>query len=722
MLKSTGTTASKLKYPIFYDLENWVSGGQKAPTSVSTNVSIVNAWYSKMKASGYSNLSVYSYTSLLNSTLNSSTIRSKVRWVAEYGPKMNYKSYGTNDRGWQYSSSGSVSGISGDVDINAFGNAKATSNAKIDLTKYSKVSVADGKYYINMRAKDSMSVDVTGASKKQYAKTQLYAGNGTTAQQFQFTKQTDGSYVIKNVNSGLVLDVAAGSAKNGAEVRQYAANGSIAQKWFIRSVGNGYAFQSALGNWALDVSGAHTSSKTSVRLYSANGSAGQIFALSSVSNIPVGSMVTLAASANAKEVIDVPGASKVDRKQLRLYQSNASDAQHFILAKVGNGIFTIKNVNSGKVLDVAANGTANGTVVRQYSSNGSVAQHWTVRSLGGGKYSFVGVGSGKALDIVGNHIKSGTLLDIYTVNGTTAQQFSIKSASAEYPAASIPNGKYFINMRAKDSMGVDIAGASKKQYAKTQLYVGNGTTAQQFQFTKQSDGSYVIKNVNSGLVLDVASGSAKDGAEVRQYAANGSTAQKWYIRDTGKGYVLQSALGNWALDVQGGKSTKGAQVQLYSFNGTSAQYFALSSVVTMPTNKSVTIGAAADSKMVIDIAGASKTDRAHAQLYSKNGTKAQNFVFTSVGNGVYAIKNVNSGKVLEAAGNGTSDKTVVRQYASNGTAAQHWTVRAMGSGKYAFVGVGSGKALDIPGGHIKKWALLDIYTVNGTDAQQFNIS
>jgi hypothetical protein len=477
-----------------------------------------------------------------------------------------------------------------------------------------------------------------------------------------------------------------------------------------------------LGNWALDIYGARTSNKTSIRLYSANGSTGQIFALSSVANIPVGSMVTLAASANTKEVIDVPGASKSDRKQLRLYQGNTSDAQHFILAKVGNGVFTIKNVNSGKVLDVAANGTANGTVVRQYTSNGSVAQHWTLRSLGGGKYSFVGVGSGKALDIVGNHIKSGTLLDIYTVNGTTAQQFSIKSALAEYPAVSVPNGKYYINMQSKDSMSVDITGASKKQYAKTQIYSGNRTTAQQFQFTKQTDGSYVIKNVNSGLVLDIASGIAKDGAVVRQYAANGSNAQKWYIRDTGKGYVLQSALGNWALDIRGGKNTKGTQAWLYSFNGTAAQYFALSSVAAIPTKKSVTIGAAADNKMVIDIASASKADRARAQLYSKNGTKAQYFVFTSVGNGVYTIKNVNSGKVLEAAGNETSDKTVVRQYASNGTTAQHWAVRATGSGKYAFVGVGSGKALDIPGGNIKKWAQLDIYTVNSTNAQQFNIS
>ena len=63
---------------------------------------------------------MYSYTSYLNSALNSANIRSKTRWVASYGARTNF-GYSSNDRGWQYTSSGTVYGITGNVDLNAFG-------------------------------------------------------------------------------------------------------------------------------------------------------------------------------------------------------------------------------------------------------------------------------------------------------------------------------------------------------------------------------------------------------------------------------------------------------------------------------------------------------------------------------------------------------------------------------------------------------------------------
>ena len=72
---------------------------------------------------------MYSYTSYLNTALNSGNIHSKTRWVAQYRSSMGYTAFPTNDRGWQYTSRGSVSGISGTVDLNAFGNQTATSSA-----------------------------------------------------------------------------------------------------------------------------------------------------------------------------------------------------------------------------------------------------------------------------------------------------------------------------------------------------------------------------------------------------------------------------------------------------------------------------------------------------------------------------------------------------------------------------------------------------------------
>ena len=121
LLRQAGVQPGDLSYPVFYDLEKWTWTGHTPPTSPSVYDGIVNAWYAKLQAAGYNNLSVYSYTNYLDTALNSANIRNKTRWVASYGARTNFP-LATNDRGWQYTSQGSVAGIQGSVDLNAFGN------------------------------------------------------------------------------------------------------------------------------------------------------------------------------------------------------------------------------------------------------------------------------------------------------------------------------------------------------------------------------------------------------------------------------------------------------------------------------------------------------------------------------------------------------------------------------------------------------------------------
>lgn len=126
LLQKAGVSSSDLGYPVYYDLEKWTWAGHEVPNNPGAYNGIVNAWYSKLKSAGYTNLAVYSYTSYLNKELNSSNIHSKTRWVAQYGSSMEYTAFPTNDRGWQYTSKGRVNGISGTVDLSAFGNKTST--------------------------------------------------------------------------------------------------------------------------------------------------------------------------------------------------------------------------------------------------------------------------------------------------------------------------------------------------------------------------------------------------------------------------------------------------------------------------------------------------------------------------------------------------------------------------------------------------------------------
>ena len=124
LLRQAGVSPGDLGYPVFYDLERWTWTGYTPPADPRVYDEIVNAWYGQLQSAGYNDLSVYSYTSYLYGPLNSNNIHGKTRWVASYGQRTGF-SYTSNNRGWQYTSGGTVAGIAGRVDLNAFGNATA---------------------------------------------------------------------------------------------------------------------------------------------------------------------------------------------------------------------------------------------------------------------------------------------------------------------------------------------------------------------------------------------------------------------------------------------------------------------------------------------------------------------------------------------------------------------------------------------------------------------
>lgn len=597
-LKQFGVNPSDLAYPVYYDLEKWTWEGHQPPTDPNVYNNIVNNWYSALQSAGYKNLGVYSYTSYLQGPLKHADIYAKTTWVAQYGARMGFDSFPTNSRGWQYTStgkvdgiSGNVDGISGNVDMNAFGNKEyvngGSSNdlqAAIDVRKMTAVTIPNGNYYINVRSKVASSVDIPGGSAADSTAIQLYSGNGSKAQQFTFTRQSDGSYEIVNVNSGKALDVRNGVAENNAIVQQYSRNNSQAQRWFIRDSGAGYYLQSALGNWVLDLSGGNTANGAAIRLYTPNGTASQLFVVSSSDvNIATGVSMIITSVANKKLVTDVTSASTANGARVQLYSSNNTNAQKYRFESIGNGTYKIINANSGKVLDVAGGSTANGAALQQYTSNNTVAQQWTVRNYGSGKVALVSVNANKAVDIPGGNAVQQAQLQLYSPNGTVAQQWLVAKApltlrerlneTATKHRQDLPDGTYTFGSKLNTSMKMDVSGASRSNYGNVQIWAGNGTNAQKWKVTHDSNGYVTLTSVNSGKVLDVNGGVSANGTNVQQCDSNGTYAQKWIaVKNSDGSYTLQSALAeNAVLDVNCGSRANGTNVQLYTSNGTKAQ-------------------------------------------------------------------------------------------------------------------------------------------------------
>ncbi|WP_258175677.1 RICIN domain-containing protein [Bifidobacterium callitrichos] len=431
LLKKAGVSPNDLSYPVYYDLEAWTWAGHAHPTDPNVYSAIVNAWFGQLQSAGYNNLSVYSYTSYLNGPLNNANIHSKTHWVAQYGGYMGFRNWSDKVRGWQYTSGGSVAGMSGRIDLNAFGTSDGSDmvpGKTFNVTNLDMAAIPNGTYYINASIKDSSSVEIPGGSTANGATTKLYQYNNSKAQQFTFTKQSDGSYEIKNVNSGKVLEAANGNGGNGVAVQQNTASGSKAQRWFLRDAGNGYYIQSAVGNYVLDITSGSSANSTPVRLWTPNGTAAQTFILPSANVSITNGDVNIASAIDSKKVVDIYGAATTDGAQVQIYSSNGTKAQQFRFTQVGNGIYQIMNVQSGKLVEVAGGAYIDGASVQQRASNGKASQRWQVRDYGNGKIALLNSNSNKALDVPAGNASDLVALWVYTLNGTTAQQWQLVRA------------------------------------------------------------------------------------------------------------------------------------------------------------------------------------------------------------------------------------------------------------------------------------------------------
>lgn len=136
-------------------------------------------------------------------------------------------------------------------------------------------------------------------------------------------------------------------------------------------------------------------------------------------------------------------------------------------------------------------------------------------------------------------------------------------------------------------------------------------------------------------------------------------------------------------------------------------------------NGTYTIVSALNNSKVLDISGGSKSNSANVQLYTNNGTQAQQFTLTyDPAGGYYTIKNVGSGLVLDVAGGKAAAGTNVQQYQSNSSAAQRWYLESAGNG-YFYLRSALGYYLDVSGGSSKDGANIQTWSGNKSNAQKF---
>ena len=631
-------------------------------------------------------------------------------------------------------------------------------NAYLDqIASENKNLIPDGKYVISSMLNSKYVLDVKNGSMNNSANIELSTFNNETDNQaFIVSHDAQGYITFTNAKSGKVLDVSGGKAGNSKNVQQYESNGTRAQKWVVKKSNKGYMIISALdSNYVLDVSGGKASNGTNVQLYSGNGSNAQNWNIekfvskyeqldvlaSSNKNVIADGVYVISSFMNSKYVLDVKGGSTSNCGNVQLYLNNESTAQAFKVSHDAQGYVTFANVNSGKVLDVSGGIARNGRNVQQYTSNGTRSQKWVIKKSGN-RYTIVSaLDSNFVLDLSSGRVNNGQNIQLYTSNDSNAQKWNLtkylsKQEKLDQLAAenknTLTDGVYKIGNAQNSNYVLDIASGSKNNGANVQLYLSNGTTAQSFKVTHDTNGYVTFTNVNSGKALDVSGGKVVNSRNIQQYYSNGTKSQKWIVKKSGSGYTIISALdSNYVLDLSGGKVVNSRNIQLYQSNGSKAQQWTFDKNITererldeMATkNKSMMDDGVyyiknRDIKFALDVSGGSAYSGANVQLYSLNKTDAQKWLVSHDSKGYVSFKNVNSGMYLTATG--SSNNSNVNQQSSSNGYNQKWIIAFDSSQNIKLVsGLNSKLVIDVSGGKISNGSNIQLYTSNNSAAQKW---
>ena len=568
-------------------------------------------------------------------------------------------------------------------------------SAGMDEGEFVIASALGGRNALQLNGSGSASSSALSINRSDMGKDQM----------FSFEKDTaTGLMRIRSVGSSnyLSLNVSGSKMSSNVSAKAYSADDK-GQLWLIeKGADNNVVICAALNaNYCLDVSGGSSSEGTRVALYVKNGTAAQKWAVYNASpDIQGGRTVddgvySILAKSDPSKALAVSGSGNGSNVQLS--DADGASAQRFRFELGADGFYTVTNLRSGKVLDVADGSVLPGSNVQQWSGWGGDAQKWAVRDNGDGSYSLVCKANGLALDLDGT--ASGSNAQAWALSADRSQSFSLEPASGQ---RTVPDGTYVVSTGLDRGKVLDVSGGSVSDSARIQIYESNMTNAQAFRFTfDEKTGYYEIANVGSGKVLDAAGGSSADGTRVQQYSSNGTMAQRWSVVADGDGYRVCSALDDSkVLDVKWASSANGTDVQLYGANGSAAQRFYLSSTEHEPVSPCEDLGLdgwyeivpSESDTLCVDISGASKSDGAKVQLYSRNQTLAQLFKF-EYSDGYYRLISLNSEKAIGVKNGSIVPGSAVVQSSKQEDGSQQFSVKANPDGTYTFICVANALSL-----------------------------
>ena len=424
------------------------------------------------------------------------------------------------------------------------------------------------------------------------------ANSGSVSQQVAagLTPPTSPLFVMDityNAHLGLYIGQPQAVDQSGnASQEIYATDNLATQKWF--RLGDTGSYKNASWyRWFLD--SANKTSSTIVgkdfRSYCSFGCSGgtsseyvNLTINTTQPAAPVDTTKAYRISAGGRVLAQVSGSSATTS----LAAATGSGLESWIFTSNGDGSYRIANSDTGGLLGVGATATSTRawgtkpTVTTAGTGGPTVGQQWFV--IGGtsptggtptGTFKIVNRYSGL---VIGLSADSGRLAETTPTRSwtnTTGNAVGGTRTAGEQTLTLTPTGQAPATLDGVHTLttgGRALDNPDHSTSAGTQLitWTATGGANQNWTFTRQTDGTYEIKNLESGLCVDVHSGSTSAGAAIIQWTCNAGTNQRWNVtRLANGGYTVASVASGLLLTTA--SSADGAVVTQQPDTGSALQ-------------------------------------------------------------------------------------------------------------------------------------------------------
>jgi hypothetical protein len=397
--------------------------------------------------------------------------------------------------------------------------------------------------------------------------------------------------ITYNAHLGLYIGEPQAVDQSGNAPQQFYATDNLAtQKW--RLIGDTGSYTNASWyRWFLD-SASRTSSQIvgkSFRSYCSFGCSGG--SASEYVNVTIGTSAPAKpvdtakayriANGDGRVLAQVPGGPATTS----VSAPTGSAAESWVFTGNGDGSYRIANAATGALLGVGSSSPATRawgtrpTVTAVAAGGPAVGQQWWVvpgTSAGGvadGTYRIVNRYSGLVIGLSADSARaSETAPARYWSAGTRTAAEQTLTLTATGPAPGSLDGTRTLLAGGKALDNPDHSTAPGTQLI---TWAPNGGANQQWTFTRQTDGSYELRNTGSRLCADIEGGSTSAGARVIQWNCTGGANQRWWVERRADGtYSVVSVKSGLLLTTA--STADGAKVTQQPDTGSSLQRWAVS--------------------------------------------------------------------------------------------------------------------------------------------------